>query len=110
WFAPVLSAPLLGLVILRKPKETAPARPNIVLRVFRGMLVTAMRVRWITIAVTLASFAAAVLAWPFVPRQFFPASDRPDLLVALTLPQNASIYASDTVATGLDALLKGDPD
>ena len=33
----------------------------------------------------------------FVPQQFFPASDRPELLVDLKLPQNGSIYASRDV-------------
>jgi multidrug efflux pump subunit AcrB len=110
WFVAVLFAPLLGVVLLKPPKSTAPAKPNAVLRIFRAMLVGAMRVRWITIAVTLASLVAAFLALPFVPRQFFPASDRPELVVDLTLPQNASIYASDTIATRLDAFLKDDPD
>ena len=45
-----------------------------------------------------------------MPRQFFPASDRPELLVDLTLPQNASIYASETAAQTLRRALKGDPD
>ena len=75
-----------------------------------SLLVGAMRVRWITIGVTLACLVAAFLVSPFVQRQFFPASDRPELVVDLTLPQNASIYASDAAATQLDALLKGDPD
>ena len=65
------------------------------MRTFRSILVGAMRVRWLTIAVTLACFAASLLALPYVPRQFFPASDRPELTVDLTLPQNASIYASE---------------
>ena len=69
-----------------------------------------MRVRWLTIAVTLGCFVASLLALPYVPRQFFPASDRPELVVDLTLPQNASIFASDTVAGKLDAMLKSDPD
>jgi multidrug efflux pump subunit AcrB len=47
---------------------------------------------------------------PHVPRQFFPASDRPELVVDLTLPQNASIYGSDEIAAKLDAMLKDDPD
>ena len=110
WFVAVLFAPLLGVALLRPPKAAPPDRPNIVLRTFRTLLVGAMRVRWITIGVTLASLAAAFLASPFVPRQFFPASDRPELVVDLTLPQNASIYASDTIAAQLDAFLATDPD
>ena len=84
----------------RRPAQEAEdrrrAKPSVVLRVFRALLVGAMRVRWLTIAVTLGCFVAALLALPFVPRQFFPASDRPELVVDLTLPQNASIFASDT--------------
>ena len=46
----------------------------------------------------------------FVPQQFFPSSDRPELLVDLQLPQNASIYATEDVSARLDELLKGDQD
>ena len=46
----------------------------------------------------------------FVPQQFFPASDRPELLVDLQLPENASIYATKDASARLDKLLKGDPD
>src|SRR5262249_48698030 len=80
------------------------------MRVFRRMLVTAMRMRWITILATAACFVVALLAMPYVPRQFFPSSDRPELLIDLRLPQNASIYASSDAATKLDDFLKNDPD
>ena len=63
-----------------------------------------------TIAITLACFVISLLALPLVPRQFFPASDRPELVVDLTLPQNASIFASDQAAARLDTLLKDNPD
>jgi multidrug efflux pump subunit AcrB len=45
-----------------------------------------------------------------IPQQFFPSSDRPELLVDLGLPQNASIHASETAAKRLDSVLAGDPD
>jgi multidrug efflux pump len=109
WFVAVLFAPLLGVVLLSKPKSK-PSGPSRILGYFRGFLVGTMRARWITIAVTLACFVAALMASPLVPRQFFPPSDRPDLLVDLSLPQNASIYASDKLAERLDGLLRGDPD
>jgi multidrug efflux pump subunit AcrB len=110
WFVAVLFAPLLGVMLLKRPTSQMPAKENVVVRSFRTLLVGAMRMRWITIGVTLAVLAAAFLASPFVPRQFFPASDRPELLVDMTLPQNASIYASDAVAEQLDAFLSRDPD
>jgi len=54
--------------------------------------------------------ALSALALRFVPQQFFPASDRPELLVDLTLSRSASIYASDRTASRFEALLKGDSD
>jgi multidrug efflux pump subunit AcrB len=110
WIVAVIFAPLLGVVLLAKPKAKQVDRPSRILGHFRGFLVGAMRARWITIGVTLACFVAAALGSPFVARQFFPPSDRPDLLVDLSLPQNASIYASEEAAEKLDGLLKGDPD
>ena len=65
-----------------------------------------MQARWLTILVTLALFGVALYGMRFVPQQFFPASDRPELLVDLKLPQNGSIYASRDVSARLDDLLK----
>jgi multidrug efflux pump subunit AcrB len=101
---------LLGLALLKKPKETKSGEANVIMRLFRGFLVGAMRARWLTIAVTIGCLVLAFLALPHVPRQFFPSSDRPELLVDLRLRQNASIYASEELASRLDGLLKGDPD
>ena len=110
WFVAVIFAPLLGVIILTPPKAGNTAAPGRVFRWYRSFLTFAMRAKWVTIIVSLALFAASFLALPLIPRQFFPSSDRPELLVDLSLPQNASIYASETAAQRLDAALKGDPD
>ncbi len=110
WLVAVIFMPLLGVALLSRPRTAASADPGKVMRLFRRVLVAAMRMRWVTILVTLACFVAALLGVPHVPRQFFPSSDRPELLVDLRLPQNASIYASSDAATKLDAVLKNDPD
>jgi len=109
WFVAVIFTPLLGVTILRPPTKQN-AEPGKVFRIYRSFLTGAIRARWVTIPVTIAAFAASVLGLSLVPRQFFPSSDRPELLVDLTLPQNASIYASEEVAQRFDALLKDDPD
>ena len=110
WFVAVLFAPLLGVWLLKKPDTAAPTKESAVLRIFQTILIGAMRKRWLTIGLTLVCFAFSLLALPYVPRQFFPASDRPELVVDLTLPQNASIFASNEAAAKLDAILKDDPD
>jgi multidrug efflux pump subunit AcrB len=110
WFVAVVFAPLLGIVILKPPNTTQSAAPGRVFLWYRGFLTFAMRARWLTIALSLALFIGSFLALPLIPRQFFPSSDRPELLTDISLPQNASIYASETAAEKFDAVLKGDPD
>jgi multidrug efflux pump subunit AcrB len=110
WLVAVIFIPLFGVAFLARPAAAQPTEPGRVVRIFRGVLLAAMRRRWITILATLACFALSLLALPLVPRQFFPSSDRPELLVDLRLPQNASIYASSDLSTKVDAILKADPD
>jgi multidrug efflux pump len=109
WFVAVIFAPILGAVILKQP-TTQAAEPGWVFRTYRRLLILALRAKWLTIALTVILFAASFLALPLIPRQFFPSSDRPELLVDLTLPQNASIYASESLADRFDEVLKKDPD
>ena len=109
WFVAVVFAPLLGIAILKPPKAST-GEPGPVLRAYRGILSLAIRLRYLTLAVTIGLFVLSILALPLIPRQFFPSSDRPELLVDISLPQNASIYASEDAALRFDALLKDDPD
>ena len=108
WFVAVIFAPLLGMAILKPPKEQKEEKPGRVLRAYSAFLGAAMRAKWLTIALTVAAFVAAVFLVRFVPAQFFPASDRPELLVDLTLPQNASIFASETTAKRVEEVLAKD--
>ena len=109
WFVAVIFAPLLGVLILVPPKSTEK-KEGFPLRLYRGLLTGAIQARWLTIPLALALFVASIFAVPLIPNQFFPSSDRPELMVDLTLPQNASIHATKTMAERFDAVLKDDPD
>jgi len=111
WVVAVVFAPLIGVSILPATLQRKHhAEPGPIMRRYRGLLERAMRARWLTIGAAVALLALSVAALRLVPQQFFPSSDRPELLVDLTLPRSASIYASDRMAARLEALLKGDPD
>jgi multidrug efflux pump subunit AcrB len=52
----------------------------------------------------------SIFGMGFVQNQFFPSSDRPEILVDLNLPQNASIDETRKAVDKFEATLKGDPD
>ena len=110
WVVAVLFAPVLGVHILSakvKPKSEEPGR---LARTFDNGLLWCMRHRWMTIGVTVLMFVLAIFGMGLVQNQFFPASDRPEILVDLNLPQNASIQETLKVTQRFEESLKGDPD
>jgi multidrug efflux pump subunit AcrB len=110
WIVAVIFSPLIGAVLLRTPDNPHEHRYGRAMRAFQAALRQLMRWRWLTIVATLIAFAAAIFAMRFVPQQFFPPSDRPELLVDLRMPENASIYATEAAATRIDRELKDNPD
>jgi multidrug efflux pump subunit AcrB len=91
WIVAVLFTPLLGVTILPakiKGHQKAKGRFG---QVFTRLLLVCMHHRWITIGVTVAAFLLALFGMQFVQQQFFPSSDRDELIVDWNLPQNASI-------------------
>jgi multidrug efflux pump subunit AcrB len=112
WIVAVVFAPVIGVTILTKnmkPHADGHAEPGRFMRLFRAALIFCMRARWLVIAVTVGLFAASLYGYGFIQQQFFPASDRPELIVDLNLPQDSSIYATEHEAERFDGLLKGDP-
>src|SRR5499427_4744545 len=52
WFVAVIFAPILGAVILKPPPTTQAAEPGWVFRTYRRFLISALRAKWLTIALT----------------------------------------------------------
>ena len=59
---------------------------------------------WLVLGASAGLFAASLVGMQFVQQQFFPKSDRPEVMVDLTLPQDASLKATqETVDAGREA-------
>ena len=91
WIVAVLFTPLLGVAILPAKLNGHHEGGGRAARLFSKLLLVCMRWRWVTVGVTVIAFAAALVGMQFVQQQFFPSSDRSELVVDWTLPQNASI-------------------
>ena len=91
WIVAVLFTPLLGVTILPATMKGHHEDKGRLARMFSRLLIVCMHHRWITIAVTVAAFLLALFGMKFVQQQFFPSSDRSELVIDWNLPQNASI-------------------
>lgn len=110
WIVAVLFAPLLGVTFLPSRMKHQAAGPGRLRRGFHHLLRLAMRFKWLTIAVTLAIFATSVWGMRFVEQQFFPTSDRTEVLVDITERQNASIARTRADMDRLESALVGNDD
>ncbi|MBB1093693.1 efflux RND transporter permease subunit [Rhodopseudomonas palustris] len=91
WIVAVLFTPLLGVTILPDKMKSHHENKGWFSTGFSRVLIFCMRRRWLTITVTLAAFALSIVGMRFVQQQFFPSSDRKELIVDWNLPKNSSI-------------------
>ena len=111
WIVAVVFAPLLGVTILPKTMKQHHGKKGRLGRMFAAVLLLCMRWRWTTIVATVIVFAASVFGMGHVQQQFFPSSDRLELIVDWSLPQNASITETDAQMAKFEQdKLVGNPD
>ena len=77
-------------------------------RRFRALVDWCVGYRKTVILITVAVFALSIFGFRFVQNQFFPSSNRPELIVDLWLPQGASFQATEVQVKRLEDKLKGD--
>lgn len=109
WVVAVLFTPLTGVFIL-PDKITGKHHGAAGTSRFGRILDRALRVKYLVLAGTVAAFFASLVGMRFVQQQFFPASDRPELLINVTLPQSASIHATEETVKRIEAILKEEAD
>ena len=112
WIVAVLFTPLLGVTLLPVAmKGQHETGKSFFARGFERVLDVCMAHRWLTIGATLGVFVLALAGMAFVQQQFFPSSDRLELIVDWNLPQNASIQdTNDQMARFEREMLADEPD
>jgi multidrug efflux pump subunit AcrB len=102
WLTGMTVTPLLCVMFLKPERREAgeqakDAYGGMVFRLYRGLLLAAIRFRWVTMLVVLVIFAASLWGFQFVDNSFFPSSTRPQFMIDAWLPQGTHI--DNTVET-----------
>jgi multidrug efflux pump subunit AcrB len=83
WFTAVTMTPLLCVQFLKPDPPVAPGEQKadpyagFLFQKYRSFLTTAIRFRWVTVAIVLALFASALFGFGYVKHSFFPNSNTP---------------------------------
>lgn len=113
WFVAVYFTPWLGNMILKQRNHAGGHHDVFDTRFYRRLRSTvswAVRHRIIVLSMTLAAFVVSLWAFQFIPKNFFPQSSRPEILVDLWLPEGTSIKEVETQAKALEARMMDDAD
>ena len=111
WLVAVIFTPFIGYHVL----DEHTAYPNELYRDpfhtrFRKLVAWCLAHRNAVIAATVAIFALAVLGFSKIEQQFFPPSERTELLMDVWLPESASFATTEAVTAKLEKILGKDRD
>ena len=114
WFAAVIATPFIGAYLLKEHPVAAGERPRDVFDTrfynwLRKVIEWCILRRKTVIAATALSLVLGGLGMGLTEKQFFPSSNRIELMADLWLPEGASIRATEREAARLERLLEGDP-
>ncbi|MEN4558826.1 efflux RND transporter permease subunit [Pantoea agglomerans] len=110
WVVAVIFSPLTGCWLLSARHIKADKPPGVLTRSYHRLLEVILRHRLVTIGTAMAVLLVSLYATTFMQGEFFPASDRPELLVSLTLPASAAQAETTRRTAQLEQMLRNDRD
>lgn len=116
WVASVYFVPYLGSIFLKEPKRRAPKDgfapdPHEVFdspfyQRFRAAVYWCVAHRWLTIGATALVFGLGMFGMSRVQQQFFPDSNRPEILVDAWFAEGTSFAGNEQVVRHMEAYLR----
>ncbi|WP_370883701.1 efflux RND transporter permease subunit [Enterobacter cloacae complex sp. 2015409] len=114
WFVAVVFTPYLGVKILPAIPKVEGGHAAIYntprYNRFRQLLGRVIARKWRVAGAVVAIFILAVLGMGLVKKQFFPTSDRPEVLVEVQMPYGTSIAQTSAATAKIEAWLGQQPE
>lgn len=114
WVVAVVFTPYLGVKMLPDMPKVEGGHAAIYgtprYNRFRHLLTRVIARKWIVAGSVVAIFILAILGMGLVKKQFFPTSDRPEVLVEVQMPYGTSIEQTSAAAVKIEDWLKKQPE
>ncbi|KPW49927.1 AcrB/AcrD/AcrF protein [Pseudomonas syringae pv. antirrhini] len=109
WVVAVFFTPYLGVKLLPEVKQVEGGHAALYdtprYNRFRRVLAHVIAGKWLVAGSVIGLFVLAVLGMGLVKKQFFPVSDRPEVLVELQMPYGTSIAQTSAAAAKVESWL-----
>src|SRR5437899_5593216 len=114
WVVAVVFTPYLGVKLLPNIKKREGGHEAIYdtqrYNRFRRLLGAVIRRKWLVAGSVVGAFSIAVLGMGVVKKQFFPTSDRPEVLVEVQMPYGTSIEQTSAASMRVESWLSKQPE
>ncbi|KHT30148.1 efflux RND transporter permease subunit [Pectobacterium carotovorum] len=110
WVVAVVFTPYLGVKMLPEIKTVEGGHAAIYntrhYNQFRRLLTRVIAQKWMVASTVIVLFVVAILGMGMVKKQFFPTSDRPEVLVEVQMPYGTSIEQTSVTTAKIEDWLK----
>lgn len=108
WLISLTMIPIFCVYFLKQKekKECAGDKESVVRKIYSQFLLILLRNRIVSIASVTAVFVLALYGMTFVPKLFYPASDKPLFTLEIEMPVGSSIYRTERVMHALEEYMK----
>ncbi|ACB78606.1 acriflavin resistance protein [Methylorubrum populi BJ001] len=114
WIVAVTFTPYLGVKLLPDIKTVAGGHEAIYAtknyQRLRRVVRACVDHKWLAAGITVGLFALAVVGMGRVEKQFFPNSERPELIVEVTLPSGSAFATTEESVRKVEAAIRGLPE
>ena len=112
WIVAVVFTPYLGVKMLPTIKAVEGGHAAIYdthyYNRFRRCLSWIIRWKWPVASIVILAFALAIVGMSLVKKQFFPTSDRPEVLIEVQMPYGTAIEQTSAATAKIEAWLRKD--
>ncbi len=107
WLLSLTIIPLLSVKFLKVKNTTSmeDSYTGVIYRFYRKILTTILKTKILSVIIIISMFSGAIYAFKWVPKAFFPPSDREILTIDFTMPPSTPIERTEEIIKNIESFI-----